>query len=142
MTQPEFATVAGTSKQYVNRLEKQPTINPNPLYIEKWARRFGVRIEWIITGKEPKFESVTPRPADRASEPGTAYSAPCEAYKTASDRTRAAIDLLLLPARERRSFGPKVHGAIDTLEDEAQIVLAARKSPPAAASAAPRMVGR
>jgi transcriptional regulator with XRE-family HTH domain len=54
MTQPEFAAIAGTTKQYVGRLEKGFNKDPNPKLIEQWARHFKVRMEWITTGKTPK----------------------------------------------------------------------------------------
>ncbi|WP_049887155.1 helix-turn-helix domain-containing protein [Xanthomonas albilineans] len=54
MNQPEFAAIAKTSKQYVGRLEKGYNKDPNPKFIELWARHFGVRMEWITAGKLPK----------------------------------------------------------------------------------------
>lgn len=104
------------------------------------AEALGVSLEWLETGRGSKF----PRTATEVV--GVAESAPpnyipLDAYRSASDKTRAAVDLLLLPAHERHSFTPKVHGAIDTLEDEAQAVLAARGIP-GAATATPRLVGR
>lgn len=54
MTQPEFAEIAGTSKQYVFQLEKGVNRDPNPKLIERWAAHFKVRMEWITTGRLPK----------------------------------------------------------------------------------------
>ncbi|WP_045764634.1 helix-turn-helix transcriptional regulator [Xanthomonas albilineans] len=54
MNQPEFAAIAKTSKQYVGRLEKGYNKDPNPKFIELWARHFGVRMEWITAGQLPK----------------------------------------------------------------------------------------
>lgn len=54
LNQPEFAAIAGTSKQYVGRLEKGFNKSPRPDLVEKWARHFRVRMEWITTGKLPK----------------------------------------------------------------------------------------
>lgn len=54
LTQPEFAAIAGTSKQYVGRLEQGKNLNPNAKFIERWAAHFGVRMEWITTGKGQK----------------------------------------------------------------------------------------
>lgn len=41
LTQPEFAAIAGTTKQYVGRLEKGFNKDPNPKLVELWARHFG-----------------------------------------------------------------------------------------------------
>lgn len=59
LTQPEFAAIAGTTKQYVGRLEKGFNKDPNPKLVELWARHFGVRMEWITSGKLPKEASVS-----------------------------------------------------------------------------------
>ncbi|WP_328591072.1 XRE family transcriptional regulator [Pseudoxanthomonas winnipegensis] len=60
MTQEQFAVIAGTTKQYVGRLEKGINKDPNPKMIEAWARRFRVRMEWITTGNGPKVDSADP----------------------------------------------------------------------------------
>ena len=52
--QPEFAAIAGTTKQYVWRLENGHNKKPNPEYIQRWASHFEVRMEWITSGKHPK----------------------------------------------------------------------------------------
>lgn len=61
--QPGMGKIAGTSKQYVWRLEKGLNKDPNPHYIERWAKHFRVRMEWITTGKGPK-EALIERPQD------------------------------------------------------------------------------
>ena len=54
LNQVQFADIVGTSKQYVSQLEKGRNKDPNPKFIEGWARHFGVRMEWITSGKQPK----------------------------------------------------------------------------------------
>lgn len=54
MTQEQFADVAGTTKQYVGRLEKGFNKDPNPKLIEAWAKHFKVRMEWITSGSGGK----------------------------------------------------------------------------------------
>lgn len=54
LTQPEMARIAGTSKQYVSQLESGRNQTPNPIYLDAWARHFGVAFQWLLTGKGPK----------------------------------------------------------------------------------------
>lgn len=63
--QPEFAAIAGTTKQYVWRLENGHNKKPNPEYVQRWAAHFQVRMEWITSGKLPKEAvSATSEPAN------------------------------------------------------------------------------
>lgn len=64
MTQPEFAKIAGTSKQHVSRIEGGLIREPSPALLERWARHFGVRVEWLITGQGPREA-----PAQAVSQP-------------------------------------------------------------------------
>jgi len=54
LNQPEFAAIAGTTKQYVGRLENGSNKTPNPKFIEAWAKHCNVRMEWITSGALPK----------------------------------------------------------------------------------------
>lgn len=52
MNQPEFAKIAGTTKQYVSQLESGVNKSPNAVFIGRWAAHFGVSMEWITFGTE------------------------------------------------------------------------------------------
>jgi len=65
--QPEFGAIAGTTKQYVWRLENGLNKKPNPEYIQRWASHFQVRMEWITSGKLPK-EASSPTSATGPGE--------------------------------------------------------------------------
>ncbi|WP_313250113.1 helix-turn-helix transcriptional regulator [Stenotrophomonas acidaminiphila] len=68
--QPEFGAIAGTTKQYVWRLENGLNKKPNPEYIQRWASHFQVRMEWITSGKMPKeAASAAPLADPEASQP-------------------------------------------------------------------------
>ncbi len=54
MTQPQMADIVGTSKQYVGRLEKGHNQTPNGIFLEGWARYFGVNLRWLSTGEGPR----------------------------------------------------------------------------------------
>lgn len=54
MTQPQMADIVGTSKQYVGRLEKGHNQTPNGIFLEGWARHFGVNLRWLSTGEGPR----------------------------------------------------------------------------------------
>lgn len=71
LDQPAFAAIAGTSKQYVWRLENGANKKPNPEYIQKWAAHFGVRMEWITSGKLPKAAGEAVAPTNPAPPPGS-----------------------------------------------------------------------
>lgn len=55
MSQPEFAAIVGTTKQYVSQLESGKNITPNGAFLEAWARHFGVSHRWLVSGAGPKF---------------------------------------------------------------------------------------
>jgi transcriptional regulator with XRE-family HTH domain len=60
MTQPAFAAIVGTSKQYVSQLESGKNQIPNGEFIEGWARHFKVNMRWLASGTGPKHaESST-----------------------------------------------------------------------------------
>jgi phage repressor protein C with HTH and peptisase S24 domain len=62
MSQPEFAAIVGTTKQYVSQLEGGKNATPNGTYLEGWARHFGVNHRWLASGVGPKY------PLDEPSE--------------------------------------------------------------------------
>jgi len=49
-----FGTIVGTSKQYVNGLEKGANQRPNGVFLEGWARHFRVSMRWLASGIGPK----------------------------------------------------------------------------------------
>jgi len=64
MTQPEFAKIAGSSKQHVSRIEKGLIKEPSPAWLAAWASHFKVRLEWLTTGQEPKEAATVPPPSE------------------------------------------------------------------------------
>lgn len=96
------------------------------------AQELWVELEWLQTGKGPKTRSYaasSPR-AHGISEP-RAQETTWAAYHRTSAATRAAIDLLLLPARERKSVlegHELVSHCIEQLELQAQRIVLAMKS--------------
>lgn len=55
LSQPEFAAIADTTKQYVSQIESGRNQTPGPEYIEKWCQHFGLRTRWVLTGTGPKY---------------------------------------------------------------------------------------
>lgn len=86
---PTFAAIAGTTKQYVGQLESGTNKSPNALFLLKWARHFGVRIEWLIDGEPPR--------AAASHSVGPAY-----------DTIATAIRLLEAVATARRRKAPNI----------------------------------
>ena len=54
MSMEAFGSVVGTSKQYVNGLEKGANQRPNGEFLEGWARHFNVNMRWLVSGKGAK----------------------------------------------------------------------------------------
>lgn len=54
-----FGAIVGTSKQYVNGLEKGANQRPNGVFLEGWARHCGVNIRWLVSGTGKKRASAT-----------------------------------------------------------------------------------
>lgn len=54
MSQPEFAAIVGTSKQYVSQLENGKNKMPSGEYLEGWARHLRVNPRWLVSGTGPK----------------------------------------------------------------------------------------
>lgn len=59
MDQVQTAEVAGTTKQFVSQLENGKNQNPRAELVELWARRFGVTVKWLATGKGPKHADAS-----------------------------------------------------------------------------------
>lgn len=77
LNQVQMGQVAGISKQHYGRIEKGIIEKPAPDLIERWARHFRVRMEWITTGKLPKEAAPPTAPAaanDDAWTDVTAYA--------------------------------------------------------------------
>lgn len=55
-----FGAIVGTSKQYVNGLEKGANQRPNGVFLEGWARHCGVNIRWLVSGTGKKYVSAMP----------------------------------------------------------------------------------
>lgn len=66
LTQPQMARIAGTTKQYVSQLEGGANKTPNSVYLEAWARHFGVSIQWLVTGKGERQAASQPARLDAA----------------------------------------------------------------------------
>lgn len=64
LSQPEFAAVVGTTKQYVSQLELGKNKIPNGRFLEEWARHFGVAHRWLVSGEGPKLIKVPPHASD------------------------------------------------------------------------------
>lgn len=60
LSQEAFGALVGTTKQYVSQLENGVNQTPNGLFLEGWARHFGVRLQWLATGELPKLEKDAP----------------------------------------------------------------------------------
>ena len=62
LDQVQAAAVAGTTKQAVSQIENGRTKVPGGIYLYQWAKRYGVDLEWLITGKgSPVGQSQPPR---------------------------------------------------------------------------------
>ena len=80
LDQPSFGAIAGTSKQYVSRLESGLNKKPNAEFLQAWASHFGVRLEWLISGKGPKEAS----PVGANSSPPSSQSERLDAARLAA----------------------------------------------------------
>lgn len=54
LTQDEAGEIAGTTKQSVSQIENGRTKVPGGLFVYRWAKRYGVSLEWLITGEGPR----------------------------------------------------------------------------------------
>lgn len=51
LTLEQAGEIAGTSKQSASQIEKGVTKVPGGLFLYRWAKRYNVNLEWLITGK-------------------------------------------------------------------------------------------
>ena len=71
-----FGAIVGTSKQYVNGLEKGANQRPNGVFLEGWARHCGINIRWLVSGTGKKYASApTADPAEWADILGVRQAA-------------------------------------------------------------------
>lgn len=61
LNKAEMARLGATSKQRYGRISLGQIDEPGPSSLALWAKAFNVRMEWIATGKAPKY---LPFPAD------------------------------------------------------------------------------
>jgi transcriptional regulator with XRE-family HTH domain len=126
MTLDALAKAIGKRESYISELERGGIKKGSQLH--RLAEVLGVTVTWLETGKGPRHpKALLAVPTERGSAPvGQAWAA----YLAASPATRAAIDLLLLPAVEReaacRDF-PHLTTGISLLEGEATKAFRARK---------------
>jgi transcriptional regulator with XRE-family HTH domain len=59
MNQPEFASIVGTSKQYVSQLESGKNLMPSGEFMEGWARHFDVSPRWLVSGSGSKYAATS-----------------------------------------------------------------------------------
>jgi transcriptional regulator with XRE-family HTH domain len=63
LTLEQMGDIAGTSKQYVSQLEKGANKVPSGQMLSAWSLKFGVDIQWLITGKGARSASVVREPS-------------------------------------------------------------------------------
>lgn len=51
LTLEQAGAIGGTTKQSMSQIEKGLTKEPGGLALFKWARHYGVSLEWLITGR-------------------------------------------------------------------------------------------
>lgn len=54
-SQPDLARVSGVKKQAIWKIENGDTRDPSAKTLVPIARHYGVTVDWIVTGDEPKF---------------------------------------------------------------------------------------
>lgn len=57
LDQVQAAKIADTTKQAVSQIENGRTKVPGGLYLFRWAKHYGVDLEWLITGKGSRLAS-------------------------------------------------------------------------------------
>jgi len=75
MSQPEFAAIVGTTKQYVSQLESGKNQTPNAEFMEGWARHFQVNLRWLLSGTGKKHVAASSSDGDWANIQGVRQSA-------------------------------------------------------------------
>jgi len=123
MTQPEFARIAGTSKQHVSRIEKGLIKEPSPAWLSLWAAHFKVSLEWLSTGRKPK--SLAPLPditdeADWADVTGYSQAAGLGSGPEAQEWAQTHKLKFRRDSLSRKRLNPKhlavMYGAGDSME--------------------------
>jgi transcriptional regulator with XRE-family HTH domain len=59
-TQEALAKIAGVTKQAISKIERAGVIDPSGTTLEPIARRYGVRLRWLLTGEMPKYAQGAP----------------------------------------------------------------------------------
>lgn len=80
---------------------------------------------------EKQYEKAglpTPNEANEPAAPPWPSKSLIDRYQAASDASRAAVDLILLPIGERESLGPEIRLAFEIIEKQAEGVLQDRKT--------------
>lgn len=133
-SQIALADDAGTTKGQVNQWLKG-RVNPKMVkadVLESISQALGVRPRWLLYGEDPMREGGR----SEVREPPRAWRT-WQAFDRASSATQAAVELLLLPPRDRATC---IKGrndltlAVALLEQQAIEAINARKSPRAVAN--------
>ena len=97
LTMKDLARAIGKNESYISELERGGIKRGSHLH--RIADVLGIPLHWLETGTGPTVLGGR----QRVSEVATAYPSAdlLAAYRCASARTRAAVDLLLLPESER-----------------------------------------
>lgn len=130
MSQQAVADKVGVSRVAVTKWESGMTANLKLGNLMSLCDLFGVSVEELVLGVgaaktgagEPKVREPNPE------DVGGAW----DAYCSAGEKTRAAVDLLLTPEEDRESIGKQAQLAIEVLEELAPQVIAERKKTRAA----------
>lgn len=69
LTFEEVGKIADTTKQNASQIEKGITKAPGGIFLYKWARYYGVNLEWLITGKGDSKDGA---PASQLQRPDPA----------------------------------------------------------------------
>ena len=97
LTMKDLARAIGKNESYISELERGGIKRGSHLH--RIADVLGIPLHWLETGTGPTVLGGR----QRVSEVATAYPSAdlLAAYRCSSARTRAAVDLLLLPEAER-----------------------------------------
>ena len=97
LTMKDLARAIGKNESYISELERGGIKRGSHLH--RIADVLGIPLHWLETGTGPTVLGGR----QRVSEVATAYPSAdlLAAYRCSSARTRAAVDLLLLPESER-----------------------------------------
>lgn len=59
LTLEQAGAIGGTTKQSMSQIEKGLTKEPGGLTLFRWAKHYGVSLEWLITGKGPEQQGAS-----------------------------------------------------------------------------------